>query len=405
MKNQIVFISYVVMSVSMAVLWLMVGVSCGKIENLSVDDRFKTREYEFQHAGVAAPEEKIVTWGSPTPQSHGDTWLFDVFTPPKIYVHPKTGEFTAVPYKEETVPQLKPENKKPPFGVAFTSLYQQPFHIILRSLILSPDGDSSKSFIQLEVLQFAKPAPGMSQAKVVGKKTLTGSVGKYFVEEKIKIANLVSERVVTETGLPETLITLTVQDLSSGISYSLRQNQVVMTPNQWVTLRSTIVPSKEWLQINPAPGMSFKMNDAIYSIVNVDLSARSISLHKEYSFTRRAGESPEQVVENEILNLASVGATRLPGSPPLPGDPSAPSISPPPSVPGTAPDKPADKTGPPLPGAIPSPSPAPGTLPLPSAPGIPLPGTAPSVLPLPGIPPPKAVPDPPVAPAPFRPPQ
>ena len=153
------------------------------------------------------------------------------------------------------------------------------------------------------------------------------------MEEKIKIESLVSKRVVTETGLPENLITLTVQDLSAGVSYNLHQNQVVMTPNQWVTLRSSIVPSQEWLQKNPAPGMSFKMNDAIYSIVNIDLSARSISLRKEYSFTRRAGELPEQVVENEILNLTRMGATRLPGSPPLPGGPSAPSVPPPPSVP------------------------------------------------------------------------
>jgi hypothetical protein len=38
-------------------------------------------------------------WITPEPDSPGDKWLFDVFTPPRIYVNPETGEFEPTPYQ------------------------------------------------------------------------------------------------------------------------------------------------------------------------------------------------------------------------------------------------------------------------------------------------------------------
>ena len=203
-----------------------------------------------------------VQWSRPVAQSQGDNWLFDIFTPPKIFVHPKTGKFTAVPYIEEKAIEVKSENPKPPFGLSFVSLYRKPFPVILQSVILSDDGDPKKSFIQLEFRKLSEPTSGVAKAVVLERQSLTGGVGRYFTEQKIKINGIESRRVEVD-GIPKNVVTVSVQDFSDLKIYPLQQTKEVMTADYWLTLRSSIDPSSLPVFIkNPSPDTKFSLNKA-----------------------------------------------------------------------------------------------------------------------------------------------
>ena len=179
MKN-LGFISYLAFAVlgsgGMALLGFLVSGENAPEADLNI----KSRDYEPinpSNIDVAAN----TAWTPPTPQSQGENWLFGVFTPPKIYKHPKTGAFTAVPYIEEKAPEIKPEIPKPPFGLAFTSLYKQPFRVAVQSVIASPQGD----FIQMEIRNFAPPAlPVFQTLKSLEKRGLNGAPKQYFEQKR-----------------------------------------------------------------------------------------------------------------------------------------------------------------------------------------------------------------------------
>ena len=130
----------------------------------------------------------VEQWSAPKAQSHGEDWVFGVFTPPKIYKHPKTGEFTAVPYIEEKAAVFTPENLKPPFGVDFISMHQAPFPVILTSVIRN-DANPSLAFIQLEYRVYPKPTPGVAKVTHLpdGTQTLQGGLKTQFNQQQIKI--------------------------------------------------------------------------------------------------------------------------------------------------------------------------------------------------------------------------
>src|SRR5947209_1707798 len=44
-----------------------------------------------------APPVKVETWPAPPSQSRGREWIYDTFTPPEIFYHARTRQFTVKP--------------------------------------------------------------------------------------------------------------------------------------------------------------------------------------------------------------------------------------------------------------------------------------------------------------------
>ena len=79
--------------------------------------------------GVDAPTVSTSKWPSPTPQTRGLEWIYDVFTPPEIYYTEATKEFTVTPPSTTGPVIVIPVEK--PFGVELTQVKQDVFRLQL----------------------------------------------------------------------------------------------------------------------------------------------------------------------------------------------------------------------------------------------------------------------------------
>ena len=372
MKN-LGFISYLTFAVlgsgGMALLGFLVSG-----ENApEVDLNIKSRDYEPikpSNIDVAAN----TTWSPPTPQSQGENWLFGVFTPPKIYKHPKTGAFTAVPYIEEKPPEIKPEIPKPPFGLAFTSIYKQPFRVAVQSVIASPQGD----FIQMEIRNFAPPAPGISEFKILEKRGLNGAPKQYFDQEKFRIDGIEVRQIRDSIGNDVNIEVVKITDFTDQRTYELRPNQQAITPYFWVTVQSTsdTTATPVFLK-NPAPGTKFSLNEAEYMITALK-EGPTLAITKQYKHVPREGEEPEDITETEELPLGIQTVAPLPGGTSVP--PPVPGGIPPQSIPLPLPPSsltPTPSGAPPVPA---SPSNPPSGISPPFSPALPPPPVSPPFL-------------------------
>ena len=370
MKN-IGFIAYLCIALLATCAMVVLGFLTGNevVPDAKLD--FRTRDYEPVEASSIHLAENTV-WSPPAPQQHGENWLFGVFTPPKIYKHPKTGEFTAVPYIEEKPPEVKPEIPKPPFGIAFTALYREPFRVAVQSVIASPQG----SFIQMEVREFEPPTPGVSAHKLLSKRALNAAPGEVNNQEKLRIDGIETRVIRDANGNETTIYLVNVTDFIDQQKYKLEQGgKQAMTSYFWVTLQSTSTPSIPPIFLkNPAAGTHFKINGADYVIAALK-AGPVLSITKKYMHVSKEAEDPEEVVETREIPLGAAAAVApVPGSPLTP--PTLPSVPPSPPVPGVPPVP----SSPTIPSALPGVPPVPASVP-------PVPPAVPTAPPFPGAPP------------------
>ena len=74
---------------------------------------------------VLEEDSSEVKWTVPKSQSSG--WIYEVFSPPKIYINPETGEFSASGY-QPSEPQL-------PFEIILEEIKRIPYRLQLEGFI------------------------------------------------------------------------------------------------------------------------------------------------------------------------------------------------------------------------------------------------------------------------------
>ena len=163
--------------------------------------------YEAQPLTITPPESK--NWTSPRSQSAGSDWLFDVFTPPKIYYNVETKRFTV------TVPVYTPEISdtpevvapQPSFGIELVKAEQPLFRLQLVGYV--GEGANARG-------SFLNTATG---------EVIFGSSGKKLPKLNLEIVRFSAERVRTKveggTEIIETVATATVRDTVTGDEVSL----------------------------------------------------------------------------------------------------------------------------------------------------------------------------------------
>lgn len=94
---------------------------------------------------LAYDDEQIIKWQEPEPQDENVKWLFDVFTPPRIYLHPETGTFEPESYQYKSVRDF-PE-------LEILSVSKPKFRYQLSGFIENNYKNSDSSILLLEDLQ------------------------------------------------------------------------------------------------------------------------------------------------------------------------------------------------------------------------------------------------------------
>ena len=372
-------------------------------------------------------------WVKPEPQIPDSLWVFNIFTPPKIYK--VKGRLVAqLPKGEVYIPPPPEDNPKPEFGISLDSVYRPPFRILFQATILDPN-DPNNKFVMLEHTTFAPPAAGMREPRVVRTDFIRATVGKLI--DNIRDNTSPPNPDGTYKTIPVNLLVTSldqVQIVRNGITYNVWQAVVKdfntynpqteepysfkliagdknrpPGPDVYATARFTQDPAIPPVLVkNPQVGRQLPLNipDVRYKILAFSESPPSLTLEKRYKWIPKAGDPPKDEIESEAVQLSLAAPSTpavAPGAPqpgrPGVGVPSIPGFTPPaPSGAGAAtipgmPSVPSPGTSPPLPPGFqplpqpPTPNALPGTAPPPPAPAG-TPATNPQVQPAQNLPPP-----------------
>jgi len=376
--KKIGFIIYLSITVIIAGWFTFIGV---KSLGNPIEEEERTRVSK-DYKSISPPamsELEDILWDAPKAQDPEGFWLYEVFTPPKIYL--EEGKWVAKP----PVPPVPPPppvdpNPLPPFGLELKSIYRPPFRVVVESVIYS-GLDPAKSYVQLEYLNIAPPAPGMSQATIISREPLRGNVGVYtkeFQEKKIRPLNLKPEQI-TRNNLPVIVYKVQIQDFTAinpqtGDVFTfelINDKKAVPGPDFWVTLSSTENPSLPPIFLkNPKPGHQFVVNKDKFTIEKISEVPPAITVKKVFQYREFDDQPWEEREETKGLGITPIAPASPPAQPaPIPG-----SL---PSVPSPTPTLPPPAGTLPIPGSIPTPRAAPVPLPTPSSGQVPFPGATP----------------------------
>ncbi len=130
---------------ALAVLALLGGVGfymvkSGAAPSGKVPVSTQTADNPYQAVPVPGSEDSSAIWPETPVQSTG--WIYDIFTPPKIYLD-KDGNFTSVP------PKGTNEALKEPFGVYLAGIERKLYRIQIEGYVEEDLTDASKSLLLL----------------------------------------------------------------------------------------------------------------------------------------------------------------------------------------------------------------------------------------------------------------
>lgn len=159
----------------------------------------------YEPTAIAVTSPASETWEPPTPQSAGDKWIYDVFTPPKIYYNTGTKQFTVVPPVEGPVDQPPPVPE--PVWPELVKVEQPLFRLQLVGYV--GEGEQARG-------NFLNTKTGA---------VVFGTTGKKLPDLNLEIVSFSAERrVVPQPGgttLVFTEVSAVVRDTETGVETKL----------------------------------------------------------------------------------------------------------------------------------------------------------------------------------------
>jgi hypothetical protein len=213
----------------------------------------------YQPVPIPNPGVKDATWPEPGHQSSGPNWVYDVFTPPKIYLD-AAGNFTPVPPKPIGPPE--------PFGIYLATLERKPYRIQLQGYSGSrtkPEEAVLFLFDEERQLKF-NIRPGQSND-----------------ESEVEVLNFKIDRRVYGNSNVEVIATATILNKRSGQQVKLNDNERVYEPEVSVVFRSEQDTDVEVaLMIEPAdPVTTFETPAGKFVLKEINLEASTVTVEKE----------------------------------------------------------------------------------------------------------------------------
>lgn len=270
----------------LAVLALLGGGAFYVLKSDAATDResdfaLEPAENPYEPVPVPNPESKDANWPEPEPQSSGPNWLYDVFTPPKIYLDAE-GNFTAKP--------PKPVGLTEPFGIYLAEMARQPYRIQMQGF----SGDREKP--EEAVLFFYDEERDLR---------FFIREGQTNAEAGIEVLDFrIDRRIDAERGEAEVTAIATILDKRSGKEVQLNDESRLFESEVSVVFRSEQDPSVEVkLMVEPDdPVTSFGTPAGQYILKELSLEDRTVTVEKQASEDFEAKTrtlSPENFIEPE----------------------------------------------------------------------------------------------------------
>ena len=239
-------------------------------------------------------------WPSPQPQDSEGKWLYRVFTPPILYLD--NGRFTVVPPDDG---KKKEPKKVIPFGVRLVEMVRNKYRLQLDAVY-----ETELDNIDSAVLSFENVYATQTEGP-----TVSLSKGETHPTKNFRVDDIRKERRVIGGGL-ETEHIATITDLESGRVYLLSDLETVYEEGVVFLFEST-EGTGETARISNV-GETFEMNEATYTLSEINLDPVSVELVKEAQYL--------DVPENKTLSPTGASAPQPPvrASPPPPPAPSSP---------------------------------------------------------------------------------
>ncbi len=270
-----------------AALYVMkTGEAPAGVESVAV----QPADHPYEPVPVPETPSTDASWPAPQPQS--STWVYDVFTPPKIFID-EQGQFSA----EGWAPPPPPK----PFGIYLASITRELYRIQMQGYIEEDRSDPSKSLLLLFDEERNAPVrlrPGQSSDAA-----------------EVEVLDFEIDRQIdAEKGEVEVTAAATILDQRTGEKVTLTDGETLYESGVTVTLRSEEFPSFN-VELTEA-GETFKTPEAEYELLEINLEANSAKVEKKAS-----PEDDEAEPITRTLNARSKNTTAAPAKPAPPPPP------------------------------------------------------------------------------------
>lgn len=243
-----------------AVLLLAGGVflylqKSGKTPSASAAINAEPADNPYVAETVPVSESREANWPEPVAQSAGPEWIYDVFTPPEIYID-ADGNFVPTGWKPTPPP--------PPFGIYLAEIVRKPYRIQLEGYIEEDRSDPSKTLLLL----FDEEAQLQVRARP----------GDDKPETEFKLLSFDIQRVRDEDNYIEILAEATILDQRSGQEVVLTHGERLYDAGVTVVIRSR-EDSGFVQELSKAPA-EFKGPSGQYTLLDINLEESSVTVEK-----------------------------------------------------------------------------------------------------------------------------
>ena len=221
------------------------------------------------------------TWPQASEQSTG--WIYDVFTPPKIYINLETGEWVSEGWKPPPPPE--------PFGLYLAEIDRARYRIQLLGYIEEDFKDATKSLLLMVDEETGE--------------NLRVRVGDSPEGNDFEVIDFTIERVFGDDGGITKLATASIVDLRMDESVDLIHGKPLYTDGVAILLRSEEDASLEWRP--EAVGATLENERGNYRLTESDFEAATLTIEKTFLSGEREPESQTLAVQES--NDTSVSET------------------------------------------------------------------------------------------------
>lgn len=258
----------------------------------------------YEPAAIAVSSPASETWEPAPAQSAGEKWIYDVFTPPKIYYNTETKQFTVVPPVSTPTGTTTPEVVVPQtFGLQLVKVEQPLFRLQLVGYV--GEGDQARG-------NFLNVQTGA---------VVFGTSGKKLPDLNLEIVRFTAQRRVVEqpggTTLVFTEATALVRDTKTGVETTL--NTKARTPEGPIQATFKLDDGTERTVTS---GATLTIGDHRYKIGEITLSPPTAVVSKE------GGQLPAPETQTLVVPPPA------PPAPEVAPDAPSPDVMPPGAFPG-----------------------------------------------------------------------
>ncbi|MFT5837036.1 MAG: hypothetical protein ACI9ZV_000539 [Candidatus Azotimanducaceae bacterium] len=211
------------------------------------------------YQAVPIAESKLVeaNWPEATAQPAGPRWIYDVFTPPKIYMDLVTKQFTADPPVKLADPV--------PFGIYLAEIERNPYRIQLEGYVEEDLSDASKSLL----LIFNEETQKQVRARP----------GDVKVSAEFKLLSFDIERIRDSDNNIQKVATAVILDQRSGEEVALIHGERLFDFGVTVVIKSAENPSFE--KVLTEAFTDFEGPSGSYSLKEINLEESSVLVEKK----------------------------------------------------------------------------------------------------------------------------